>query len=161
MRSPIASATASTIVMKRVPREHARRPMWKPPSPNSVGQRVAEVLVPDHVRETDEREHQPDRHHELHDELLALQVAHDRAVEPDAEQRRDHEHDERHRDQLGHAVVDRQLPVDVREEHADRALREVEDAGGRVHDDEPGRRHRVDAGERQREDQQVDERRRR
>ena len=47
----------------------------------------------------------------------------------------------------------RQLPVHVREEHADRALGEVEDAGRRVDDDQPARRHRVDAGERQREHQ--------
>ena len=67
-------------------------PMWKPLPVEERRQRVAVVLVPDHVRETDEREHQPDRHHELHDERLALQVAHDRPVEPDAEQRRDHEH---------------------------------------------------------------------
>ena len=79
----------------------------------------------------------------------------------DADQRRDHQHRERDRDHLGHAVVDRELPVDVREEHPDRTLREVEDAGGRVDDDESGRRHRVDAGEREREDQHVDERRER
>ena len=36
-------------------------------------------------------------------------------------------------------------------EHADRALGEVEDARRRVHDDQAARRHRVDAGERQRE----------
>ena len=73
-------------------------PMWNAVPLEERGQRVGVVLVPDHVRETDEREHQPDRDHELHDERLALQVAHDRAVEPDAEERGDHEHDERQRE---------------------------------------------------------------
>ena len=57
--------------------------------------RVRGVLVPDHVRDTDQREQQPDRDHELHHQGLALEPTHDRPVEPDPHQRRDHEHHER------------------------------------------------------------------
>jgi hypothetical protein len=122
-------------------------------------ERVVEVLVPDHVGQPDEREHQADGDEELHHELLALEVAHDRPVEADPDERRDDQHRERDRDQLGHPVVDAELPVDVREEHPDGALGEVEDAGGGVDDDQAGRRHRVDAREGQREDHHVLDRR--
>ena len=44
--------------------------------------------------EAHEAEHQADRHHELHDERLTFEAAHDQAVEADAEERRGDEHDE-------------------------------------------------------------------
>ena len=159
-RSPMASATASARVKARA-HVITTPAMWKPPLPKSGGSVWLRFWSQIMLARPMNANIRPDRHHELHDQLLALQVAHDRPVEPDADQRRDHEHGERHRDELRHPVVDRQLPVDVREEHPDRALREVEDPGRGVHDDESGRRHGVDAGQRQREDEQVDERRRR
>ena len=58
-------------------------------------------------------------------------------------QRRSHEHREHERDEGLDAPIDLELPEHVRQEHADRALREVEDARGRVGDDQPRRRHRV------------------
>ena len=82
MRSPIASPIATTIVMKRCQVSSDVADV-EPVALEQRGHRVRVVLVPDHVRETDEREHQPDGDHELHHEGLALEVAHDRPVERD------------------------------------------------------------------------------
>ncbi len=61
---------------------------------------------------------------------------------------RDHEHDEQERGDLGESPPLCELPVDERHEHADGALREVEDAARRVGDDEPGGGERVDGSQR-------------
>ena len=74
-------AIATTIVMNRCQVSSTLADVEALALPKSAGSECAVVLVPDHVREADEREHQADRDHELHDERLALQVAHDRPVE--------------------------------------------------------------------------------
>ncbi len=61
------------------------------------------------------------------------------------------------RQDLGEAPLLRELPVDERHEHADGALREVEDAARRVGDDEPGGGEGVDRSQRDAGDRRAQE----
>ena len=70
--------------------------------------------------------------------------AHQHAFDDRAHERRGDEHREHERDERLDPPVDLQLPEDEGQEHADRALREVEDARRRVGDDESGGGDRVD-----------------
>ena len=72
--------------------------------------------------------------------------AHDPALDPHAERRCDDEHDRGERERDRPSPIDVQLPVAEGAQHRDRAVGEVEDAGGGVGEDEPARRQREDRG---------------
>ena len=147
-QSRSASATATPMREQAGPGEgHACD--VDPALSEQLRERVADVLVPDHVGQPDEREHQADGH-QVSCTTSSLpcrcrMIARSRKIPSSGAATST---------VSGTAItwgtpwLTRQLPVDVREEHADRALREVEDARGGVDDDEARRRHREDAGDR-------------
>ena len=134
--------------------------MTSRPSKNLVMVRP-DVLGPDPLRQTQQRQQEADRHHDLDDFGGALEPPHDHAFDHGAEDRGDDEHHEhdatRPRRPTPAALLGRgvHLPVHERRHHAERAVREVEDARGRVGDDEPAGRDGVHRRDRDAGDGEV------
>ena len=116
------------------------------------------VRVPERRREPDEEEHQTDRHDDLRHQWRGREAPHEDTFDERAQEWRCNEHGQQQGDERLDARVDLQLPVDEREQHPHRALREVEDPRCRVGDDESCGRDRVDRSERDADDDEEEER---
>ena len=112
-------------------------------------ERTAVARLPDDVRNSDQPHQEADRHDQSRGLAGTPQSAHYHAVDQQPDRGRQHpqRQDERHRS--GHPPGEAELPVREGHEHADRTVREVEDAGGRVREDESAGDDRVDGRQRQ------------
>ncbi len=156
MRRPMASATATTMVMNRC---HVSRtsPMWKPRPAKSAGIVCASCWFQIMFARPINANMRPTVTMSWTTSCLPCRCRMIVRSSSDPEQRGEHEHAQRERDRLGNTALDRELPVDVREEHADRALGEVEHPRRRVDDDEATCRHGDDARHRKGDDDPVRE----
>ena len=96
------------------------------------------LRVPDQAGEAHQGEHETDRGHDLRHQWCVGDRAHEDALDQRAHERRGDEHGEDQGNEGLDPPVHLELPEHVGEEHADRALGEVEDARGGVGDHQTG-----------------------
>ena len=119
-----------------------------------LGEQAGHAGVPAGERDAEEEQQQPEGDDERHLDGRAVQPAHEHPLDEGAQQRGHDEDDEDEGQRHRPAVLDRQLPVRERGEHADGAMGEVEDARRDVGDDEAGGGEGVDAAHDQADDRQ-------